>query len=57
MCVDDDALYVSTTHGGKPKILRLPRIKPSEEVATADENSSKEKDELAYKKGFLLDIS
>ena len=56
MCVDDDALYVSTTHGGKPRILRLPR-KPTEDVATADENSSKEKDELAYKKGFLLDIS
>lgn len=63
MCVTADGLYVATNHAGQPRILRLPRVQPSpsagdesEKAAMSDGPVAPAK-ELAYKKGFLLEVS
>ena len=63
MCVRGDELYVSTTwHGEERRVLHLSRTPTTDDKSEAriDKGAAVvegKKEELGYKKGFLLDIS
>jgi hypothetical protein len=63
MCVTSEGLYVATNQSDRPRILRLPRIQPKAAAGDEIEPEAKsgaavaEGKGLAYKKGFLLEVS